>query len=378
MPETVFFTIVSASYLNQALTTVESVKKHHIDFDFFIFIVDLKEEYISQKFNIQVTSTHVLIEKFPEIIKFNSYYNVLETICALKPFVTKFLLDKYERIIYSDADTFFFNPIDIKAEQLEMGGFTPHRINSSPINNRFGDLFDMSLIKFGFFNLGFFIILKKDSEFLTWWTGKLVFDCLYSPELFLFVDQKWIDLGIHYFDLNSIKDESLNIGPWNLDQRPITRKNEAYFVCGKKITMIHFSGVTNSNPDKHVEDFYPRDLSRPKSLNESITNYTELSHFWLTQQTLVYQNYNKLIKSVASLKKVVFDNRNFFDRNKRIKDLKQGKPTKQSVNPLGRKLKKIIAKFDKNMSKIETYKFGRAYLNSDIRKIAALFSRRKP
>ena len=375
MSKTIFCTIVSASYLNQALSSIESLQSYHKEFDYVVAVIDLEEEFIFRENNLQIISLHDLIKMYPEIENFNSYYSVIETICALKPFVTRYLLNEYNTVIYGDSDTFYYNHMSLDSENLTLGGFTPHRLTPSSGNNIFANSFDISIIKYGYFNLGFFVVTRKDLKFLDWWMRKLTYECLYAPEMFLFVDQKWIDLGIHFFELRSIKDETINIGPWNLDERLLSKVDGQYFVNRKKLTMIHFSGVSDSNPMSHLDAFYSLNRETSLELGESIVNFTELSQEWLRFQVNIHIKYEGLILRVFNLKHKTFTQLSFFKRVKKIEEVRSGSSVKPRSNLISRFINRMSIKMDSMLSNLDSYKYARTYFSSDLKKIRSLFNR---
>lgn len=373
MTSKAFYTIVSCSYLNQAITASKSFKNHNKDFDVYIFIIDLKEDLIINDESFTIHSINELKNQFPEIINFNSYYNIIETVCALKPYVAKFLLTNYDIVIYGDSDTYYYNLLDLDMIDSTKGNFTPHRLIPSTKENSFSDEFDNSLMKYGFFNLGFFLLTKNDLIFLNWWIRKVTFECLYAPEQFLFVDQKWIDLAVNYFDLNILQDYSINVGPWNLDERNITKSNNSYFVNNIPLKMVHFSGINNLNSQSHISNYYSTHLTGNSSLKNSIILFKELGNFWLQKQNQINISYNELISKVNLIEKISFNNSGFFKKNRLINKIKSNK----SLSKDGL-LFMAIDKIDFAFSKFDSYRFGRVHLISDLKKIKSLINRFKP
>lgn len=375
MSKTIFCTIVSASYINQALSSIESLQSYNKEFDYLVAVMDIEEEFIFRENNLQIISIHNLIKGYPEIENFYSYYSVIETICALKPFVTRYLLNEYETVIYGDSDTFYYNHMSLDLEILTLGGFTPHRLTPSSENNIFANSFDISIIKYGYFNLGFFVVTRKDLKFLDWWMRKLTYECLYAPEMFLFVDQKWIDLGIHFFELRSIKDETINIGPWNLDERLLSKVDGQYFVNGKKLTMIHFSGVSDSNPMSHLVDFYSLNRETSLELGASLVNFTELSKEWLRFQVNMHNKYEGLIVRVVKLKRKTFTQLSYFKRAKKIVEFRSGSSVKPRSDLISRFVNRMSSKIDSILCNLDSYKYARTYFRSDLKKMRSLFNR---
>ena len=375
MPNSVFYTIVSSSYIKQALTSIESTRNFHPESDFYIFIIDLIHEYSSEQKNLFICSLHNLRKNHPEINNFYLYYNTIETICALKPFVAKYLLNIYETVIYTDSDTFYFQNLNLNSNAIAMGGFTPHRLYPIKNRNESLNIFDSLAFKYGFFNAGFFILTIKNLDFIEWWMGKLTFSCLYAPELFLFVDQKWIDLGYHFFKLNIITDETINIGPWNLDERCISNSGEKYLVNNKEIKMIHFSGVSQSNNASQINKFYSIEQYQSMKLNTSINNFNKLSMLWLERQKKISREHVKTISIIENLDRMTFDQISFFAKNKRINNLSRGSVISKNSNLMKVIVKRVIFKLDAFLSKAQSYKFGRAYILSDFYNLKSLINR---
>ena len=55
----------------------------------------------------------------------------------------------------------------------------------------------------------------------TWWSDHCRRDCVVDPGEGLFVDQRWIDLAVTYFDHHVVRDRGCNVAYWNLDERPL-------------------------------------------------------------------------------------------------------------------------------------------------------------
>ena len=77
MSKTIFCTIVSASYLDQALSSIESLQSYHKEFDYLVAVIDIKEEFNFRENNLQIISIHDLFKRYPEIENFYSYYSFM-------------------------------------------------------------------------------------------------------------------------------------------------------------------------------------------------------------------------------------------------------------------------------------------------------------
>jgi hypothetical protein len=66
----------------------------------------------------------------------------------------------------------------------------------------------------------------------------------------LFVDQLWLNLIPIYFDNIIIcKDETLNLGHWNLYQGNLSTSNGRYFFDDRPVIITHFSNIPEDNPE---------------------------------------------------------------------------------------------------------------------------------
>jgi hypothetical protein len=163
-----------------------------------------------------------------------------------------------------------------------------------------------------------------------------------------------------------------------LDERIITKEDGQYYVKRKKLSMIHFSGVSESNPTSHLENFYSLEKEISSELQGSLVNFTELSHEWLNYQFNVFKRHEDLIVRVLNLRRKTFSQLSFFKRAKKIEQLRSGKLIESRSNFISRQINKIGYKMDLILSNSNSYKYGRTYISSDLKKIRLLFNRFVP
>ena len=244
------FTIVAKNYLSFALTLGDSLKLQDNSLDFYIFIVDdLKGVPVgySTKYTTIVIDEDIVANHFEMAFK----YNVTEYSTAVKPFVFTYLFNtyKYDKIIYSDPDIYFYqSPNSIYC--LLDNNFcilTPHIIDIATAHT--SEATDVGLLFAGIFNLGF-IALKKSCDaviLLNWWQQRLRNFCYADRMESLHTDQKWIDFvpslfreGVHISD-----NKGYNIAYWNIHERELFENNNELKVLSTNdlsVTFLHFSG----------------------------------------------------------------------------------------------------------------------------------------
>ncbi len=250
---TQFFTIVACNYLAYAYVLGASVKQHHPDADFSIFLMDDVKGAFTE--DIEAHGFHAIA---PEQIAIEDYlsfvfkYNVTEASTGVKPFVFRTLFaEGADRVIYLDPDIRCFRRLTELLEALEHSSIvlTPHSV--SPVeDDSLPD--DFALLEAGAYNLGFLAVRRGEvaDRFLTWWSSRLLDWCLVLKERNLFVDQKWMDLVPSYFEeVLILKSRAYNIAYWNLHERCLQAAGETLIVAqsGEPVAFIHFSGIDTKN-----------------------------------------------------------------------------------------------------------------------------------
>lgn len=258
-----FFTIVARNYLAYAYVLGDSIKQHHPDADFSIFVMDdTCNEYESE---IIAKGFHFLSPKDVDFSYYQQFvfkYNITEASTGIKPFIIDHLFGSgATKVIYLDPDILCFRPLIEVTDALNTYAIvlTPH--STSPISQEyFPD--DYLFLSAGVYNLGFIAVRNGNigRRFVKWWCERLLDGCLDATEMNLFVDQKWIDLVPAYFDKVLIfKNQAYNIAYWNLHERTIRKIGDTFYVYPSEeaIAFIHFSGVMFDHTEQ-ISKYGPR------------------------------------------------------------------------------------------------------------------------
>lgn len=241
----VFVTIVTRDYDHWARTWADTVAEHHPTAEVRIAFADQPIE--RQRECLGDERLLVVPECASELglVDFRRLafqYTPFELTCALKPFVMRWLLQRYDKVIYLDADTAVYRPLVEVPRALETASIvaTPH------LGQPASTAVEQTIRAAGTLNGGFLAARRGPSAtaFLDWWAEKCRHDCCVDPYAGKFVDQSWLDLAVHYFqDFQVLCEPSLNVAYWNLDAREIRRDDATYRVNGQPLGFFHFSGL---------------------------------------------------------------------------------------------------------------------------------------
>lgn len=249
---TVFFTVATANYLPHAVTLLDSVKKHHPDFQCYIGLVDYidpdsidKDHLLNRYSCIQL---HEL--KLPEDI-FNQItaYAPNELSNCSKMFFAAYFLNKpgIKEVCFSDADILFFNKlIEPPAGQVVL---TPHFAALPPV--RFIKQ-ELLMLNFGIYNAGFsrFPNTSEAQEIIAWLKERCIRYCTDDRENGVYFDQVWYNLLPLYFkDIYIEKHPGYNVAFWNLHERTIIEKDGSFRVNDSyPLIFFHYSAWDYNNP----------------------------------------------------------------------------------------------------------------------------------
>lgn len=238
-PRTAVFSIVSPNYRHYTEVLMDSVRRHHPEWDRFVLIVGG-----------EARAGEVSLDELPlpDRRRFTFRYTILELNTAVKPWMFEYVFARgYDRVVYLDPDIVLYAPL----AELDPNAFltlTPHLTGSIPGDDHPSE---RSILLAGTYNLGFLAVTRQPplDRFLAWWQEKLEFQCVHDVARGLFVDQKWLDLAPGLFPgVAILRHDGYNVAYWNLGQRTVKIDGDAITVNGQPLRFFHFSGV---DPDTH-------------------------------------------------------------------------------------------------------------------------------
>lgn len=253
----IIFTICSNNYLAQAKALGDSITKTNPDYKFFIGLVDELASEIDYETEIGfpiILTTEIGIPNFESLWK---KYDIIELNTCVKPFYLEYFTNKYDdlsHLMYFDPDTFVFgNLVNI---ERELSGekeivLTPHILTPIPLDGKMPT--ESTFLNFGTYNLGFIGIKnpKNNLDFFKWWgerTYNIGFNRICEG---LFVDQLWMNLTpILYQNTIVSFNYGLNMAPWNLHERLLTKDQNNNWLVNNKFELVfyHFSNYKFTTP----------------------------------------------------------------------------------------------------------------------------------
>ena len=170
------FTICSKNYLAQAFTLRESFLKYNSEIDFHIFLADIYDHELLEKFRYIIPVNEKIVPKLEDMA---FKYNVIEFNTSIKPFCIKYLLDKYEKVMYLDPDIYVTSSLSVVFDMLNEKDFviTPHY---NHLEKEFTGAIPEEIVMFvGVFNLGFCAVKKGvvGELIIHWWMNRLENKC---------------------------------------------------------------------------------------------------------------------------------------------------------------------------------------------------------
>jgi hypothetical protein len=271
------FTSANLNYLPKARVLANSLKKYHPEIPFTLMLcerpgsvdVNWEKEPFDQVLHIEDLGIPV-----PNLSSWIFGHSVVELCTAVKPFACKeiFKRNNAKIVVYLDPDIQVFDSLRFIQNHLKENGvlLTPHMLEPAPSKMEV-ELHEISCLRHGTFNLGFFAIERQlGKRFLEWWCERLLNYCHNNIPRGLFTDQRWVDLAPSFFPETSIlRDSTCNVASWNVSRRLISLgENGRYYVDGRLLRFFHFSGFDSSTHDRIIEQLQPDNTALQKMTEE--------------------------------------------------------------------------------------------------------------
>ena len=241
-------TIIARNYLAQARVLATSFSQHHPGSRLSVLILDDVEGAIGLEEPFDVVRPADILDR-AEFNRMATMYTVVELATAVKPSLLRHLLASgAASVAYFDPDIRVFTPLPDVFDAAEEHGvaLTPHALTVLPRGGVVTQPEDV-ILDVGVFNLGF-VAVGAGTPMVDWWADRLARECIIAPERGRFVDQRWVDLAMGYFEPAVLRDPGMNVAWWNLATRRVTTSGEDYLVAGMPLRFFHFSGYDPRMP----------------------------------------------------------------------------------------------------------------------------------
>ncbi len=249
-------TVTCADNLHETKTMARSVKRCMPNAAVAVGLVEKMvhpEAANDPYFDCVVLAKDLNIPDFPQFL---FKYRLLEGVTAVKPFLLLHLMNRYPEethFVFLDSDMLVLHPFD----QLD-AALAEHSIIITSHHLEPWKTWDCHLAN-GIYNTGMLAVRRSGEaeRFLRWWAERLYANCTFEDGLF--VDQKWVELAVAFFDVHILKDPGYNVAFWNFfeHRRRICRSaSGTYTLSGYPLCCFHFSGLDAAMP-YWMGVFYP-------------------------------------------------------------------------------------------------------------------------
>jgi hypothetical protein len=251
--EYTIFTVCNLAYLTKALVLAESVLKYS-NVKLIIYIID--KNNAADFSDIEADIVWIEDMNIPNFYELAFKYDIIELSTSLKPYLTLKLLERFEKVIFVDPDTCFYNSVtpilsDLKDYPIVL---TPHYTTPMSSHSKPGWNNDLGMMRFGSFNLGFYAVRNSNQaqDFLKWWSDRCLKINFMEAQFGLSTDQKWVDIAPCFFKgLHISFNLGYNAAPWNLFERSIKKGLDGSYMINDIYPLIffHFSNFSESDPE---------------------------------------------------------------------------------------------------------------------------------
>ncbi len=177
-------------------------------------------------------------------------YLPFELAVSAKPWALRAMLARgCDDVLYLDADMLVLDSLEPVFAALADAPvlLTPHRLQPRDDD---ADI-ELLVLRAGLYNAGFVGVSAGAiaNRFLAWWQERLREHSLVDVANGLVGDQRWLDLAPVLVDgVGLLRDQGVNVGRWNLDQRPVVRDQDGYRAGAAPLRIFHFSGLLDDPP----------------------------------------------------------------------------------------------------------------------------------
>jgi hypothetical protein len=181
----------------------------------------------------------------PDATSFAFRHTRVSAVCAVKPWLLRWLLRRREHALYLDADMFVLADLDALLGELARRPLLLTHHLLGPLTGPDAAARELRILRAGTFNAGLLGVSRSATAeaFLDWWSDRLAGHCRLDIAAGLHYDQRWLDLVPSFFaDAAACRDPGVNVAHWNLHERPLRLEGERLLAGRAPCRLFHFSG----------------------------------------------------------------------------------------------------------------------------------------
>jgi hypothetical protein len=245
------FTSATFAYLDRVRVLVETLRRHHPDWLFWLCLVDQEPPGFVFDPTTDGIDHVVRVDELciPNLRPWLFVHDVVELCTAVKGAMLCKLLDTgASKVIYLDPDIAILGSLADTVGLLDRHDIvlTPHLLEPEEDGGLIREN-EICSLKHGIYNLGFLAVAgtREGRRFATWWRDRLLSFCFDDIPGGLFTDQRWCDLVPAFFSgVHLVRDPGYNVASWNLNRRPISISESGEIqAAGHPLRFFHFTKV---------------------------------------------------------------------------------------------------------------------------------------
>lgn len=235
-----FCTMSDYNYITQYLSLCESIAANHDAYHIYTLASCQKSLSTLKRLKLPNVTLISLSEIDTDALRaLRKRIRHAEYVWALKPSFIQRVLRDVDRVMYVDADGYFFNTAQIILKCVGNAplGVTPHRFTPKY----------RCYIKNGEFNAGFIYVkrCKQTMDCLKSWNDC----CVSTNRKGRMVEQLHLNAWPSEYDAHVIGHKGINLAPWNQKQYSYSIKHGKFFVGTDPIVLYHFhQGLKTAYP----------------------------------------------------------------------------------------------------------------------------------
>jgi len=292
-------TVATVSHAAQSVATLRSARRTGTYASYHLFAVDATAETVAdlrRKLGPDASWIHVFgpNDLGPERVVFLDAfdrYNPVELSCLAKYVGVSHVLrgtEAGETCIFADSDMLFLDDVHVALAALGDSAvlLTPHLLGPSTDN------LEHDIMIHGWMNAGFLAFRRGHPDtgrILDWLISRISRRGYLAPQHGMSCDQTWVSaLPVVFRDATSVsRHPGLNVGYWNLMERPLTGNGSVVMAGDSPLLLFHFSGfdwkrtgrlsihsdvpVSSGSPLEDLCRLYQTELDSAAELGKSLT-----------------------------------------------------------------------------------------------------------
>lgn len=252
-PRYAALTIASKRYIARARVTAASFLQHNPGLPCFLLLADENDGSLDLR-DEAFSVINLAALKFSALSAFSFRYTELAFSYALTPYAIDYLLAQgFDGVLFLKQETLILDDLSAVLDNLAKHSVlvTPHFLE--PPQRADALAWEINVLRSGVFNGGFiaFSNCVETRQFLAWWQGNTIRNCVLDVENGIHYEQRWLDFVPSFMPgYGVIRDPGINVGHWNLPDRQIRIIDGKVTARGVPCRVFRFSGYDPDVPER--------------------------------------------------------------------------------------------------------------------------------